>query len=264
IGFTTGFLSDIIHKKNKQLEKIAQERDQASKELEESVEIIKEHERLAGIGEFSAVVAHEVRNPLYGMLGAVEIIEKKIDKKDKAFFCINTLKKEIERLKRLTSDFLLYASPKKHENERLDIVEIIKNRIEMTSKTEKRSEIQFSFQGNENAIFIDGNKDSLEQVIHNILNNASEAMINRISPTITVTFEKNEGLVKILLEDNGKGMDEKTSQEVFKPFFSQSDNGTGLGLSISKRIIEEHGGTISLHSKPNKGTTVEITLPLQK
>ena len=140
VAFTTGILRDIIYQKNIQLKKTAEERDKALKDLKASLETIKKQERLAGVGEFSSIVAHEVRNPLYGMLGAVEIIEKKIKREDKEYFCISTLKKEIERLKKLTESFLLYSSPSiVKEKKKVNISSLLDNIVSFFKETEKNT-----------------------------------------------------------------------------------------------------------------------------
>jgi len=255
VGVITGFLRDVI-------QKTADERDIALKKLEKSIEKIKENERLAVLGEFSAAIAHEVRNPLYGMLGSVEILEKKIDKDDNAFFCIPILKKEIERLKRLTGNFLLYAHQIGMERTKVDLVELIKERAALLRDDVNFARVVVSIQEPEKSILIEGHEDSLQQVFLNLFYNAADALVQVEKPEVRVSVSINDGNYVITVSDNGCGMDRETLESAFKPFFSGKQKGTGLGLAITKRIIDEHHGSIRIESEPEKGATFVISLPV--
>ena len=262
VGCVTGFLRESAMKRQLILEKIAQERDDAFKKLKESVEKIKEQERLAVLGKFSAVIAHEVRNPLYGMLGAVEILEKKIAKEEKSYFCITTLTKEIERLTRLTTQFLEYAKPKPEgENCTLPLRSLIEERVQLLKQ--ESEDISCIIEGDEGkTLRIKGNADALAQLFQNLLLNAKEALKEEEAPIIRIGITEEERMVHIALKDNGNGMGNKERKQLFEPFFTTKKSGSGLGLLIVSQVIHQHGGKIEVESEPGKGSVFHLYFPL--
>ncbi|MBN2520029.1 MAG: GHKL domain-containing protein, partial [Bacteroidales bacterium] len=247
--------------------------------------------KLASLGKVVAGVAHEINNPNTFILGNIKIIkeafndiypildEKYSQQPDLKIARLNydIFKENIKilvediyngsiRLKKIVGDLRTFA--RKDENLHTDTIyinDLIKNTIRLT-KNQITKNINISTSLNPDIPTFNGSVSKLEQVLLNIITNASEA-INKEKGEINIQtdyIEKNN-LVKIMIKDNGIGMDAKTKSNIFDPFFTtkRKEGGIGLGLSISYGIINEHNGTIEVSSKLGKGTTFTICIPVK-
>ncbi len=267
VGCVTGLLRDSALKRQDALEKASAERDEAYRKLQKSIERIKEQEGLAVLGRFSAVIAHEVRNPLYGMLGAVEILEKKIHKKDKSYFCIETLTKEIERLTRLTGQFLDYAKPAvSGEKQEVSLYPFLEEKLRFFQQGEvaKNDEPSVSYRLEGDATkpyIIKGDPDALSQLFLNLLANAKEAVMNvqeKREGMITLRIIDKGEHIEVQVEDNGCGMTEEEQLHLFKPFFTTRNMGSGLGLMVVSRILREHHASVEVKSRLHEGSCFHL------
>lgn len=237
------------------------------KRMEES---LKKADRLAAVGELAARIAHEIRNPLAAVSGAVQLIAggASIDANDKKLFDI--ILRETDRLNLLIRDFLGYARPTQPNVRLFNLAELL-NEIRALVGTDSR----FAAVNVENEVntglevLID--PDQFRQVFWNLLVNAAEAMpaggqvvIDATHVTEILPGERPKRAVKIIVSDNGSGMSAENVAQVFEPFFSTKGGGTGLGLATVYRIIEAHGGHIAVDSSPGKGTSFIIVLPEQQ
>lgn len=221
---------------------------------------LKHRETLAVIGELSANMAHEIRNPLASLKGSIEILKEGSLTKDHGEKLMNIALSEMDRLDKIITDFLTYSRPKSPEFFRFDlhamldeIIELIRNAAVNTDNFVIRKE----FRG-ERAIVADPQK--LRQVFLNLGMNALESMPEGGELLISTRFSKEK--VTVSVRDSGIGIPKDHLTDIFYPFFTTKDKGTGLGLPIAYRIIEEHGGKITVKSTPGQGATFEVVLPL--
>jgi hypothetical protein len=236
-------------------------------------ELIQRADRMASIGELASGIAHEIRNPLAGMQGAIQILGDGFPAGDKRREITDEMEKQIYRLERLVKDLLNYAKPVPTNYLPTDINQLVDKVLsffitQRGRKVDMTIEKKFSSPLPETMI----DPSSMEQAFLNIILNAQNAMPRggalRVSTSVSNqkehTQEDGHQEVQIIFEDTGIGIREENLQKIFNPFFSTRSDGTGLGLSITKNIVEQHGGKIEVESQINVGTKFVIKLPTVK
>ena len=222
---------------------------------------VRQSEKLAAVGQLAAGIAHEIRNPLTGISGSIEMLSQTTQSEDDKKLS-KIILKEIDRLNRLISEFLDFARPEKPPvdsvnlksllNEMVGVLKIDPNHSK--SKTEWIVDLDQS-------LLVLGVRDKLHQVFLNILVNAIQATSDRSNPKIEVVGKERSGNIEILIKDNGCGMNEANVKKMFEPFHTTKVKGTGLGLAITLKIIESHSGKIFVESQEGVGTSVTISIP---
>jgi signal transduction histidine kinase len=232
-------------------------------------ELIQRASRMASIGELASGIAHEIRNPLAGIQGAIQILADGFPKEDPRIQVTDEIQKQIFKLERLVKDLLNYAKPVPANYLPTDINQLVDKVLSFFMTQRGRSldlKIEKRFFSSLPKTMIDPN--SMEQAFLNIILNAQKAMPKGGTFTVsTIAFpqRRDDGKeiqeVQIIFEDTGIGIPEENVSKIFNPFFSTRSDGTGLGLSITKNIVEQQGGRIEVESQVNVGTKFIITLP---
>jgi signal transduction histidine kinase len=223
---------------------------------------------MATIGELASGIAHEIRNPLAGIQGAIEIISEGFPKGDGRRQVTDEIQKQIFKLERLVKDLLNYAKPVPANYVPTDMNELVDKVLSFFVTQRGRSDdlkIQKKFSMPLPRTMVD--PSSMEQAFLNIILNAQKAMPEGGTFTISTLSLRQDGEgenIQIVFEDTGIGISKENLPKIFNPFFSTRSDGTGLGLSITKNIIEQHGGKIEVESQVNRGTRFVITLPAVK
>lgn len=224
---------------------------------------IQKKEKWAFIGELSALIAHELRNPLASLKASVEMLREKKVSEQHSDQLMKIALSEMERLNGIVTDFLIYAKPQQPRKDFFDVHQSIRDLVTLlrSSKTDKKNiKISENFTGE---LFITGDAKQLQQVFWNLGINAVDAISD--SGDIVISTEKKDNTVEIVFRDAGNGISEKDIDKIFYPFFTTKETGTGLGLAIAQRIIEEHGGKIKVESQGiGTGTTFRVILPADK
>ncbi|MCG8688083.1 MAG: ATP-binding protein [Desulfobacterales bacterium] len=241
-------------------EKIIERRAEERLRLEEK---LRRAEHLSAIGEMTAGVSHEIRNPLGIIKSSAQLMRKKMARLDPSSNIPAIIVEESTRLDRIIKDFLDFAKPIVADLRPCAIEDIIeKNLIFLAPKAkEENVRIIKDFQNNLPEILAD--PAMLYQAILNIFLNAFQAMENE-KGSITITTWYETGFVHISFTDTGHGIDEDDLKKIWTPFFTTKETGTGLGLGIIKNIIEAHQGSINISNTSSGGTTLEIALPSAK
>ncbi|WP_071395519.1 PAS domain-containing sensor histidine kinase [Bacillus tuaregi] len=217
--------------------------------------------KLELVGTFAASIAHEIRNPLTGIKGLVQLLsEKYTSEKDLTYFSV--INQEINRINEIVSEFLVLGKPSVIKTESTKINEILTELVPLIDYEAKRYHHECKFLIPDNPIFVHCSKDQMKQVLLNICKNAIESMQTRGQLTINLQLKNNA--CQLLISDTGMGISAKEMKKIFKPFYTSKETGTGLGLVVCKRIIDSFGGEITFDSKVNKGTTVTISLPVSE
>lgn len=204
-------------------------------------------------------VTHEIKNPIAVCKGYLDMIDFNDKKKVRKYVPI--IKDEINRTLILMDDFLDYTKIK-IEKEEMDLSMLLEELEESLKDLFKKNKIKSSFNNIDDEIYIEADYNRLKQVFINILKNAIEAKdVNKDNMYINVKLEDNPNNIKIIIEDNGVGMDNETLNKISEMFFTTKRRGSGLGVSLSKEIVEQHGGTLVYNSVKEKGTRVIVTLP---
>jgi len=220
---------------------------------------VQRSEQLAAVGELAASIAHEVRNPLAGMKGALEVLRTELEVKPSNIEIVDELLTQIARLENLVRDLLTYARPRALCRQTFDVNEVLDRLLR------QHKEVADSFGITVHRIYGPGTSRlvadplQIEQVFLNLIYNAVQAM--ETGGTLTVSTRAEHGRLVICFEDTGKGIPPADLDRVFQPFFTTKHRGSGLGLPIVSKIVEAHGGTISVSSVVDRGTVATVTIP---
>jgi two-component system sensor histidine kinase PilS (NtrC family) len=221
---------------------------------------LKKADRLAALGELSARMAHEIRNPLAAMCGSVQMLSASTEIQEQDARLLAIVTREAERLNTLISEFLMYARPATPQLQRILLHSYLKDEIAFLIHDPRFGKVLIQNLVSESTeVTVD--PDQLHQVIINLLQNAADALPDGGE----VCIECSQTSVSVLLSftDSGIGISEEASRHLFEPFWTTKSAGTGLGLAISYRIIEAHGGTLTVESPSSGGCRFVISLPVR-
>lgn len=221
---------------------------------------VRQSEKLAAVGQLAAGIAHEIRNPLAGISGSIQLLSQQHQSEDDQKLT-RIILKEIDRLNNLISEFLDFAKPETPPVESVDLGVLMEEVLgQLRFNPQFRSEIIFNFQKNGD-LRIRGHRDKLKQAILNMLINACQAMAQTEQPRLDVMVAERGQAVRLDIADNGCGMSESTMKRMFEPFLTTKPKGTGLGLAITHKILETHQAQIFVESKINQGTRISMEFP---
>jgi len=212
-------------------------------------------ERLASVGQFAAGLAHEVRNPLASMCASIDVLSASLEPPPSMQRLMSNITREAERLNALISDFLALARPRKLEVADIDGQRLVAAVLEMY-ENELPEGIRVERQLDPIEIRVD--EDLMRQVLWNLLRNARDALRVKGGGVVRVSTGDDVESAFISVADDGDGIPEDVLPRVFDPFFTTKEKGSGLGLAISNSIVEAHGGSLFVDSRPKQGTTVII------
>lgn len=219
---------------------------------------LKKADHLAALGELSARMAHEIRNPLAALSGSVQLLSITANIKEHDAKLLTIVSRETERLDALITEFLMYARPAPPQLKKIILYTYIQDELFFLLQDPR-----FAATTLQNLVPMDAvvtvDPNQLHQVLVNLLQNAADATSE--GGEITIEGSVSPDVVSISITDNGTGMAKNTAKHLFEPFWTTKPTGTGLGLAISYRIIEAHGGTLSVELPPEGGSRFVITLP---
>ena len=217
-------------------------------------------EHFATLGELAAGLAHEIRNPLAGIAGVIEIVSRDLPPGSPARAVIKDAKEEAVQINRILTDLLETARPKPPQFQVKDIGATVEHAVLFARQQAITKRITIELNNDEEIPAVDHDPHQINQVLLNLLLNAIQAMDK--PGTIYVTLRRDKDAALITVADQGKGIAPETLPNIFRPFFTTKGHGTGLGLSLARRIVESHRGTISVRSEVGKGTQFVIRLPI--
>ena len=266
IGCLTGFLAQRERQQKDRYQNAAETLEDSYLKLREQADQIIEIEeqlrradRLSALGELSAGMAHEIRNPLGSIKGTAEILRDGVAADDPKLEFAEILIKEVDRLNGVLEDFLRFARPTPVEHGQFLLSEVINDVLDLTRQQAIRNQVEIKV-GLDDDIDIPGQGEQIKQVFLNLVLNALQAMPS--SGVLKISSINFEHKVHIQVIDNGPGIALEDRERIFNPFVTTRDSGTGLGLAITQRIVQGHGGHIVLYSIPGQGASFTICLPL--
>jgi two-component system CheB/CheR fusion protein len=223
-----------------------------------SEEKLREQEALARLGQMAAVVAHEVKNPIAGIRGALQVIGARMpaDSRDKPV--VGDIITRLDALNGIVQDLLVFARPRELKSEPVELAALLQNTMDQLRRDPALSGLRISISGN--GAVVPGDTEQLRMAFTNVLMNAAQAMGGAGDITIAIRHSALPGWV-ISIADSGPGIPEDVRARVFEPFFTTKHRGTGLGLPIARRIVEAHGGQLTIAAATSSGTLVSIELP---
>jgi signal transduction histidine kinase len=228
-------------------------------------ERLSQSERLAALGQLVSGVAHELNNPLTGILGFAQLLQDKpLD--DDARRSVETIQSEAERAGKIIQDLLSFARRREPVREAVDVNELLSRVLNIRAYDLQSDGVNVELDLAGDLPAVDGDGDQLQQVFFNVLTNAVQAVRQTASPKrIAVETRRDGDNIRVRFSDSGPGIPAEALSRVFEPFFTtkEAGEGTGLGLSISYGIVKEHGGSITVGNAPSGGALVEIVLPVR-
>jgi len=231
------------------------------KKLKKQVET---NRRLAAIGKLAAGVAHEIRNPLSSIKGFATYFGKRYEENSSDRQTADIMVKEVERINRSITQLLEFAKPMSVEKKPVDINVMIKHSLKLVHHDIVQKKIQTKVDINLESPLIYTDGDRMNQVLLNLYINAIQAMEENGKLEIRVQGKEQQGVIEIMVKDNGSGIGKETLNLIFDPYFTTRPTGTGLGLSIVHTIIENLGGSIKVQSTEGEGSCFIINLPVQE
>ena len=216
-------------------------------------------EHLATLGELATGLAHEIRNPLAGIAGVIEIIGRDLPESSPARAMVKDVRLEINQINRILTDLLETARPHPPQILRSDLNTTVEHAVMLARQQVLSKPIRIEIFHSPDLAEVEHDSDQIHQVVLNLLLNAVQAIEG--SGAVTVTLGSRENFASISVTDTGRGMSEQQLAQIFRPFFTTKGSGTGLGLSLAQRIVQEHHGRIEVTSEAGKGSTFEVLLP---
>jgi two-component system sensor histidine kinase PilS (NtrC family) len=219
---------------------------------------LREQAALAKLGEMAAVIAHEVKNPLAGIRGAIQVFGNQLPAGGTKTQIMKEIVSRIDALDQMMKDLLLFARPPKPRRTATDLVPLVTMTANLLSQDPALKEVNVEVEGSAPAVSAD--PDMLRIVFQNLLINGAHAMNNK--GRIRVAVGSIDGSCEIAFIDSGPGIPTEIREKIFTPFFTTKSRGSGLGLPTAKRIIEAHNGEIAIDCPPAGGTAVVVRLPM--
>lgn len=243
--------------------KLFQDLQQSHQELLSAQAELVRKTRMAAVGETAAAVAHETRNPLGALTNCVQLLRKNPELTGEDRELLEIIQNESQRLNRIVSDFLAFGRPRPPQFQEVNLHGLIDETLAPIRRDGQcPSSITFLRHFDPKLPPIRADRDQIRQVLWNLFLNAIQAMGE--TGELQVETRRHNGSVELLVRDTGPGIDEGILPNIFEPFQSTKGGGTGLGLAIVRRIVEEHGGRITVDSSEKVGTCFLITLPLER
>ena len=242
---------------------LAKSFNEMTKNLSDTQRQLAQADKLASVGRLAAGVAHEINNPLTGVLSYASLLRKRLDQDAEACEDLDVIVRETVRCRGIIRGLLDFARPTAPARKLMDLNEVIRRSVSVVMTQLSMNQVDLSLHLTPDLPEVMADANQIQQVVVNLILNAADA-IGAEGGTIRATTRLGtEGTIDVLLEDSGKGISPEDLPRIFEPFFTTKGNhGTGLGLAVSWGIVEAHGGTLTVQSEPGKGTCFTLILPL--
>lgn len=242
-------------------EQTAQELTEAHSKLQASFEQLRRADRLAAMGELSAGLAHEIRNPLGALEGAMQIVQRPNAPVETKKEFGEMAKRELDRLKGIVNQFLDFARPREPHCVPIEPALILDSVARLIAETAKIKGIKIRIEEDPHSAEIMVDPEQIKQVLLTLVINAVQAMPGAVVRSFFAPYHEIDS-VSLDVVDQGIGIFSEQLERIFDPLFTTRQEGTGLGLSIAARIISQHGGQIEPHRNPDRGMTFSVILPV--
>jgi len=257
-----GTLAGTFNEMTQRLKRHMEATEEAHGRVLQAQRQLAQSEKMAAIGHLAAGLAHEINNPLNIVSGFAEYLLEKTPPQDPRRSNLEEIFRETGRCQRLVSDVLRFAKPKEPERAPTDVNILVEDTLALLKSQIKSGGIEVDARLSRDLPPLEADRDQLKQVLLNVCLNACQAM--KDGGNLAIETGRRNGHIAVAVRDTGTGIPPAELRNIFNPFFTTKEDGTGLGLSLSYAMVEQHGGTIQVESRPNGGTTLTILLPLPK
>jgi two-component system, NtrC family, sensor histidine kinase HydH len=262
VGLLTGVLVERERDQRRVLERTTKQLADVYSELQQNFERMKRAERLYAVGQLSAGLAHEIRNPLASIAGASGILRRHSQDSARRDECLEIIQRECERLGRLLAGFLDFARPRTPRYRHVELGPLLDEMMQLASHAARQKGVPLHHDPVALAASIECDPEQVKQVLLNLLINAIQASPE--GALVTLSAHAGGDQVRIEVRDNGWGISPEDRDKIFDPFFTTKENGTGLGLSVAHQIVEQHGGILTAEENPDCGMTFTVRLPVNQ
>jgi signal transduction histidine kinase len=230
----------------------------------ELVEQLREVEHAAAIGRLASGIAHEIRNPLNFINLSIDHVRSQFhpdgrDGREQFEQMLDSIKSEVARLNRLVTDFLSYGRPTKLSPQKVDLRALVQETLRPLATQAQAQHVKVTVNGGPGAPEIEADVELLRICLSNLIINALQAMPD--GGQLSIQLESEEAHARIDVSDTGSGIAAEHLEKIFEPYYSTKETGIGLGLALTKKLVQDHGGTITVTSEANQGSTFTIRLP---
>jgi signal transduction histidine kinase len=267
VGFLTNQLAEANRDETRKSQAAAEKLAEANRHLEEAEAQVRRADRLAALGQLTAGLAHELRNPLGTLKTSAELLERKVSGDNEiAREMAGYITQEVDRINSLITRFLDFARPRNLRPQKTSLHAMLDQAIERFDREKSGPAASVSVFKNYSPDIPPVNIETelMEHVITNLLSNAAQASPSGAVVTVKTRLAETEDgkQAEIAVIDRGSGIDPKHLENIFNPFFTTKSSGVGLGLSIVSKIVDDHGGQITVESTPGEGSVFHVYLPV--
>ncbi|HVW87587.1 MAG TPA: ATP-binding protein [Bryobacteraceae bacterium] len=259
VGILTGALSDRERERRRELEEAKTRLEEVHLELKHNFESMKRADRLSAIGHLSAGLAHEIRNPLASIEGAVAIVKHEPENATRRGEFLDIIQIECRRLNNLLTHFLDFARPRKPDLGLTDLGAILESVSSLASHAVRDDRTRIRIEMPPDFPLVECDREQMKQVLLNLVLNSVQSMPK--GGEVVMSAARENDAVVIRVKDQGAGIPAEHVDHVFDPFFTLKETGTGLGLPVAHGIVTQHGGELQVESTGPRGTVFAVTLP---
>jgi signal transduction histidine kinase len=261
IAALVGLSTDRERREKRRSQQVAEELSGVYEKLQSNFEGMKRAERLSAIGQLSAGLAHEIRNPLASIAGAASILRRSEPLDAKSAKCLDIIESECKRLNGLLTTFLNFARPRPPQLQSVTVDSILDGVIALAQHAIGSKNVDFRRRIAAGMPVIECDPEQMTQVLLNLVINATEA--SEAGATVTLIADRTDESVRIRVADEGCGVPPEDIDKLFNPFFTTKESGTGLGLPVAHQIVGQMGGLLTAARNPSGGMTFSIEFPLR-
>jgi signal transduction histidine kinase len=254
-------LAENLRAQTREARRSAEDLAVANEQIREAMEAVRRSDRLAALGQLSAGLAHELRNPMGTIRASAEMLNSNLSAENEvAREVAGFIASEVDRANSLITRFLQFARPLELRPEAADLTQALDHAVAMAEREAPGIAVYRNYAPEVAPFPFDA--ELLERVFYNLILNAAQA--TQAGGAVTVKTRALPGFAEVSVIDRGSGIDPKHMETIFNPFFTTKPSGVGLGLAIVSKIVDEHGGKITVESEPGKGSIFRVLLPLER
>ncbi len=262
VGFLTYQLAEENRVAASENRETAEQLADANRHLQEAEDAVRRSERLAALGQMSAGLAHELRNPLGTVKASAEMLARQLPEGNEvAGELAGFINSEVDRVNSLITRFLDFARPLKLQRHVNNLTDMLDRAVAQLARHNPPFPVTVYTNYSPDVAPFSFDAELMERVVYNLLLNAAQA--SPADSTVTLKTRTIDGLVEIAVIDRGSGIDPAQRENIFNPFFTTKREGVGLGLAICSKVVDEHGGKITVESEPGVGSVFRVLLPLE-
>ncbi len=262
-GNLVNVLAEAVRVQSGKYRKAAEELTEANRNLSQAELAVRRSDRLAALGQLSAGLAHELRNPLGTIRASAEMLARSVPADNEvAREVAGFIASEVDRSNSLVTRFLEFARPLQLKLVPADLGEVLDRAVALVERDAPQHRVTFYKNYSPDLAPFPFDAELMERVFYNLLLNAAQA--SNEGGAVTLKTRRLGGTAEVAVIDRGPGIDPKIREQIFNPFFTTKSDGVGLGLAIVSKIVDEHGGRMAVESEPGKGSVFRVLLPMQQ